>query len=735
MRNRKYVSYSIEQLEEKVEQSKNSEIELREIQYELGFRHTKRAKKLKDTVDRYLLDLIRGVSTAPPQHSNANSYTGHGNQAGNGKSSVHKASFDLTAEQKRVIAAFQSGKNIKVNAFAGSGKTSTLVEIGKATHRRGLYLSFNKRNASEAKAKFPTSVEYRTTHALAVHSIRGKGFTEEKLYEKLTSAAIRHHLKIEDVEYAHHEVVNGIEEVRKFLLRSNQIASIVRTIVRKWMYSPHRNFEAVCHPLPGGIQYWPQEIQTKIGSYVLRLCSDCWRKMSDPSDPLPLSHDGYVKYWSLESPRINASFVLLDEAQDTNPVVLEVLRNQQCQIVYVGDRHQQIYEWRGAVNAMDEMPAEETLHLTQSFRFGNAIAELANILLRYLGEKSELRGFEAIHSRVGETNAQAVLCRTNAALLTEFIRLINEGKRVAIQGGTEEQVQLLRGLEDIQHGKGSTLTELAGIQTWDELKKFIETDEGKQIATLVILAETYSIPKLLSFLRRSSGQDDCDVLLSTLHKAKGLEWDRVELLSDFVPKSSSGTPTGSLSEEDARVLYVAITRARRELQIPDDLSEFLQTLGSKPIHTNDEEAGVNEPPQTHMAPIDSGPRQVLEHSPIEAGFRDDPEGVELPTLAPLEENSVPLLPSVDLTDTPVTISDAVSVGGVDIIECEKTNLIPPVPVVYATHAEDASYGEIESPPLLMDDEVENSSSFGLVMFLLIIASMIVTVLVLLAQLH
>ena len=49
-------------------------------------------------------------------------------------------------------------------------------------------------------------------------------------------------------------------------------------------------------------------------------------------------------------------------------------------MIYVGDAHQQIYAWRGAVNAMQQMPLPES-RLTTSFRFGDAIADVANNLL------------------------------------------------------------------------------------------------------------------------------------------------------------------------------------------------------------------------------------------------------------------------------------------------------------------------------------------------------------------
>ena len=101
----------------------------------------------------------------------------------------------------------------------------------------------------------------------------------------------------------------------------------------------------------------------------MRGANHVWSRMCDPNDVLPLGHDGYLKLWALSKPRIAADFILLDEAQDTNPVVLGVLQSQQAQLVYVGDRYQQIYEWRGAVNAMEQIETDVTSSLTLQLHF------------------------------------------------------------------------------------------------------------------------------------------------------------------------------------------------------------------------------------------------------------------------------------------------------------------------------------------------------------------------------
>jgi superfamily I DNA/RNA helicase len=142
--------------------------------------------------------------------------------------------------------------------------------------------------------------------------------------------------------------------------------------------------------------------------------------MLNASDEVPLGHDGYLKQWSVELPVLDYDYILLDEAQDTNPVVLAVLTEQKSQLVYVGDKHQQIYEWRGAINAMAKISTDHEAALTQSFRFGPNIANAANDILAKLGEERQLEGFAKIPSEIRQSLVtDAVLARTNAMVISE----------------------------------------------------------------------------------------------------------------------------------------------------------------------------------------------------------------------------------------------------------------------------------------------------------------------------
>lgn len=79
--------------------------------------------------------------------------------------------MNLTDEQSNAVDLFKTSRALKISAFAGTGKTSTLTAVAKSTSKSGLYLAFNKSTASEAKAKFPPSVDCKTTHSLAFRAV------------------------------------------------------------------------------------------------------------------------------------------------------------------------------------------------------------------------------------------------------------------------------------------------------------------------------------------------------------------------------------------------------------------------------------------------------------------------------------------------------------------------------------------------------------------------------------
>lgn len=477
------------------------------------------------------------------------------------------ASSRLTAEQGQAIDLFSSKDSLKVNAFAGTGKTTTLVEMAKTTKRTGLYLAFNKAIAEEAKTKFPSFVKCSTNHSLAYRSVVGlyKSSPKNKMTEMLNGNAAAKVLELCHRSY------------NEFALNEKQQGSLVLSVVKKFLYSDSPVIGPDHFPRYGKLLTLNKEERRDLEDYCISKANELWSAMMSSNSDVPLGHDGYVKVWALSNPELPVDYIMLDEAQDSNPAILGVLKMQKAQIIYVGDRHQQIYEWRGAVNAMEKIPSKHESHLTTSFRFGSSIADEANKVLRRLGESKPMQGNPTVFSKLGCSDPQTIIARTNSTLIESLMELVEQGRKPAIVGGTGELLRLLKGVEMLQGNQPSDVPEFFGFSNWQEVVQFSQSEDGESLRMLVSMVSQYGLSKLFGFLRAAVDKEElADVILTTTHKAKGREWDRVELLDDFVMqrKDKEGKPH-PIDPEEFRILYVAMTRGKKEVQLPNTVVNFL----------------------------------------------------------------------------------------------------------------------------------------------------------------
>ena len=292
-----------------------------------------------------------------------------------------------TEEQTHAIEGFRLGKSMKINAFAGTGKTSTLMMLAESHRQQGIYLAFNRSIAQQAERKFPNHVECRTIHSLAYRATHSdfkanKGKLITGIYGNEVASLLRlRHLTLDP----------GLG------LSERSQGYLIAKTVRRYAQSSNTNIGIEHVPVYGRFVTLPPATLEEVQSLIVVHARQLWSRMTNVSDPTPLGHDGYLKCWALSRPTIPMDFILLDEAQDTNPVVIGVLEHQESQIVYVGDKHQQVYEWRGAINTMECVPTEMTAYLTQSFRFGPEIAKAATCVLNYLRNWVKLIRSEETH--------------------------------------------------------------------------------------------------------------------------------------------------------------------------------------------------------------------------------------------------------------------------------------------------------------------------------------------------
>lgn len=173
---------------------------------------------------------------------------------------------------------------------------------------------------------------------------------------------------------------------------------------------------------------------------------------------------------------------------------------------------------------------------------------------------------------VGRIDAPtAILCRTNAGCLKNFMRLVDEGRSVAIVADVRrELIPFFEACERIQAGQQVQHRELAMFSSWGEVQDYVDQDPlGGELALLVKLVDEFGARQLIDVLMKAADHEWAEITISTAHKSKGLQWRSVQLADDWpdpTKPDASGKPRG-VSVPEARLLYVAMTRARTALDI------------------------------------------------------------------------------------------------------------------------------------------------------------------------
>ena len=505
-------------------------------------------------------------------------------------------------------------RGLKIIAFAGAGKTSTMTMIADDLCSRGLtgmYLAFNRDIADEAKRKMPAGVDSRTFHSLAYvntpRSITSKMNNRKKFFPKNFES---------DFKVANFAIKG---DTRQYKVKGNVLDNI-------WM-SNYRQYIVVKAAMDAfllDMTTKPEPIHIKVScEHVLKakidddykdlLCSrlmkplkDLWDKFQDVKDEYAINPNVYLKIWALTKPVLETDFILFDEAQDSDRLMLDILSRQKAKVIYVGDPHQQIYEWRGAVNAMKSIDLREH-YLTKSFRFGKEIADYAGVILSFLGEKNIMTGVNkpSVVDTMTHTplDINAILCRTNIGVIEAVVEygLHTNLKVVPSNIDLKDTLKLLNDIERFRvEDKTFDVSKhfiLSNFADYADLQEFCEkTSFDTTIAPTVRLYNEYGYSVICEVLDRASRIDiraEGVIAATTAHKAKGLEWDKVYIWQDFtnmmnteameeyiftkkMQLSDKSTMTDKrmeatnknrklISDSEARLMYVTMTRAQSKL--------------------------------------------------------------------------------------------------------------------------------------------------------------------------
>lgn len=491
------------------------------------------------------------------------------------------STLKLTSEQEGVRAS--KAQVIKVSARAGTGKTSTLRVFSDANRDdRILYVAFNKSIQLEAAGKFPAHVTCKTAHSIA-YGVCGReyGNVPNKLQGDMKPFHIQRFLSrsLCHIPAAAHNLYGGrvIETIKKYLVSADLEMTLNHV----------------------SIGNAPVEVKNFDPRQILADAKYVWGLMQDLKTEVPMLHDGYLKLYQVSGRRLPYGIILLDEAQDTNPVTQAIVEaQQQARKVYVGDQHQAIYGFRGATNAMELIKADEHHYLTGSFRFGEAVAEVANMILDVKGEDVRLRGLgpESKVRPIGANEGYAYISRGNVAIFNRAVQCLSKNEPFSfvgdIKGYRFDQILDVFNLSTGQQVRDPFIRSFAGF---DELAEYAEAINDREVKSRCKVVTKYGadIPRLIEQIEKKalppvlSGDEtphDKRIVMTTGHKSKGLEFNNVRLAGDFMELLDDEGKVFDISKasdeqiEEINIQYVAVTRAQKALHLCEPLEAYLEHM-------------------------------------------------------------------------------------------------------------------------------------------------------------
>jgi len=485
----------------------------------------------------------------------------------------------ITKQQQEILQAVQKYKNIKINAFAGTGKTTTLNLIASEyKEKKILYLAFNSAIKNEANGIFPNNTSIKTTHGLAF-------------------AAIKKHTNIDLSNIVNYRAIDISKE---FNITYNQAIGTLKI------------FESFCNSSKSEITKEDIEHTTAKKMFDLMLINQ-----------LKPTHSFYLKYYHLlliteQIPQFNYDICMLDEAQDTNEVTMGIFEALSAKVkIYVGDQHQQIYSFRGSKNALSKIKSDVKLYLSHSFRFNDSIASFANTLLKNF--KNEQIPIEAKGVNDENIVTSGYISRTNAQLIGIISSRIEERRPFVTVRDPNEIFNLTQEVHYfLEHDKQKIKRNrfLKDFNDEDELTDYAKEVEDYELRSALKIAKEYK-EKIFEFKqiadkfykawqnKKNNGFDrrvDEILFLTTAHTAKGLEWDSVTIADDFNDfadlivdfgcesleeflKEQNHLPNQEIIDE-FNLFYVAITRAKKLLQKDSENFHYLMAKNIEKLVDN-----------------------------------------------------------------------------------------------------------------------------------------------------
>lgn len=545
--------------------------------------------------------------------------------------------MNLTDEQREIIE--DTIKNNKgkysILSCAGSGKSFTIFKAidyikEHEPNAKILYCVFNKQNQLEAEHKLRkydcwlVPVEVRTAHSYALE--KWKNVRKKVEVISTLDKDIIHDIQIKsyiyDIKYSKHAPFKWLQA--KYESSRQSLKVFCENMVE------HFNdfYEGADKPKDCDVIGKNGKKYSKFGIPVDEY-SVVTAKHIDVFEMIVQEHEKQGKYthgmymkaaaYSNKTGGSHYDYVFFDEAQDANFFMYKLLMKQDIDKFYfIGDTRQSIYDFDDSnINVFDDLTFDKQYTLSRSFRFGKAVAHIANIILD--GHGLHVEGTEQKHGV--DTTKCTRLYRTNAKLFKDALDLAYQARRNNIL----IKIDLLRSdIDEIQYNE---MLSFLGL-FYKYVKPRLYRDYERALISIPMSASLKTFAQKLkddprfynvynemydtlsddihsiynyakndeTFIDKFRAFKDCRMCLSpiytitmcTMHRSKGLEWDNVVIAEPtrlYYEDKQGSMRKNSNPTQELNLAYVACTRARKSL----DASIFKEELMQANILLNENE--------------------------------------------------------------------------------------------------------------------------------------------------
>lgn len=435
-----------------------------------------------------------------------------------------------TIEQLDILAAASASKsNIMIQALAGTGKTSTLEALVSHLPKQPvLYLCFNKKNANEASDRMPSTCTVRTFNSIGHRvwaSVVGKNL---RLEPKKTQNILR-------------EIINEAPKSTQSALWDcfYEVGQAV-ALGKSLCYLPADCYPGIKSLVTQGIfhsllEEEPDDLASDlIDTVFIRSIKQSYEGLIDYNDQvyMPALFRGTYPQFPI---------VLVDEYQDLSPCNHALLsRLVKGRIIGVGDPNQNIYGFRGAAaEGMTSAIANFSMDvypLSTSFRCPSTIVNHVKWHVPSFRASKEGGNVRLPHrldsSDIGD--GSTIISRNNAPLLRVAFSLLGSGRSISIAGSDigPKLIAIMKKLGSVDLTKSQTLDAIAEWEN-DKLAKESKTAEDLAGCMRVFAEHGTDLGQAIAYAEHLFKQTGT-ILLTTIHKAKGLEWKDVYHLDPWL---------------------------------------------------------------------------------------------------------------------------------------------------------------------------------------------------------